>query len=138
MMPEKLFVPVEAFLDQCATHKELAPHFDSIKEAVSSVAVRQSDGNSNGNSLPDFLTKEPEDDFDREWQNNYKYLIENSEELSQKYPGKFIAVLNEQVYMVGDNCAAMAGKIYRKLGEVPLVVDIPGEKQPEQLDLPLC
>jgi len=137
-MHEKLYVPVDVFLHQCAVDEELPPYYDSIKKAVASCAVSHSSDHNNGTSLPDFLTHEPEDEPERAWQNNYKYLLDHSDELSQQYPGKFIAVLNESVYMVEDNPGEMAGKVYRELGNVPLVIDKPGVKQPEQLDLPLC
>ena len=35
--------------------------------------------------------------------NNVDYLLEHSEELSKKYPGKYIAIVNNKLVAIGNN-----------------------------------
>ena len=47
--------------------------------------------------------------------NNVDYFLKNSEELSRKYPGKYIAIVNNKLVAIGNNNKEVFVKAKKKV-----------------------
>jgi len=66
----------------------------------------------------------------------HEWFAEHSAELAEKYPGKYIAIVNEEIAAIGDEPKKVDEEARKKYPEsIPLVVYLPKKSELELLIL---
>lgn len=55
------------------------------------------------------------------WSEDLKWWNKNCSELQEKYPGKWIAILNKKVVAIGSDSSDLIEEVKKKYGETPFV-----------------